>query len=158
LPLRPTDRSAELSNKSRRRPWPHLLCQASLETRPARKLPRDPLVRNARPRESAIPILCNSCPCNLTRIAISLSFTLRFGQAGGRVLRRRRPTRVIDHVSAIGSEPIECSFYLRFRRVGRRRQTAQIRSGASGGEGGRLRGGGGGKFVLEDGGFELVCA
>ena len=39
-------------------------------------------------------------------------FTLRFGQAGGRVLRGRRPARVIDHVSAMGSDPIECLFYL----------------------------------------------
>jgi hypothetical protein len=62
----------------------------------------------ARFRSSVILVLV----IDLTSIAISLSFTLRFGQAGGRVLRRRRPARVIDHVSAMGSDPIECSLYL----------------------------------------------
>jgi hypothetical protein len=91
------DRLAEFSNRSGRRPWPQLSCRASLAIRPARKLRRDRLVRNARPRER------------------------------GRLWCRRRPARVIDHVSAIGSKPIECSFYLRFRGAGRRRQTVQIR-------------------------------
>jgi len=61
LPLRRMDHPAEYSNTSDKNPWPRLFGQASLATRQAQKSLRDPLVRIARPPESAIPIPCNSC-------------------------------------------------------------------------------------------------